>query len=338
MSGRVDLTDTLPKNIARVVAQDPLLSRGVRLTVVVKTSEGRRIYPPVYQEPGDVLTKRDPIEVASRNYAILNEGLMVDIDVKINQNTFVANAILAACILAALTALGLVYRREARKLTDEAAERTLEMQRWREREETQQAALASLRRANAELMTQIARIQSEMERERSIANRNEEDLFAEMADLERHLQVYLKEKDKQENLITDLENQLEDRHPSGQRGAEKKKRITAAPHKRFAGLYKETVILDRALKGFSKLPEGLQIKAEEVIQQLNADPDAVAVKRKLFQRKGRGTVLEVVFARKGRLYFRRNKNRQVEVLAIGTKNDQLKDLEFLDRIAAGSDS
>ena len=336
LNGRADLADTLQENITRVYTQDPLLSRGVRLTVVVKTSKGRRIYPPVYQEPGDGLPQRDPIEVASRNYALLNEGLLVDIDVKINQNTVVANALLATCILLALAPMALLYRKQARKLTDEETERTLEMQRWREREETQQAALFSLRRDNAALMTQIARIQSDMERERSVANRNEEDLFAEMADLEQQLQFYLEAQKKQENLIADLENQLEDRHLSGPRGSAKMSRTTAVWHKRFTSLYKETAILDRALKGFTRLPEGLQIKAEEIIQQLNADPDAVAVKRKLFQRKGRGTVLEVVFARKGRLYFRRNKNRQVEVLAIGTKNDQLKDLEFLDRI--GTDS
>lgn len=333
LNGRAALTDTLQKNIGRLYKEDPLLSRGVLLTVIVRTSKGRRIFPPVYLEPEGDLADRNPIEVASRNYALLNEGLVVDIDVKINQNTFVANAILAICLMVALSALGVLYRRGFRKLEREEEERILEIRRWRKREETQRASLASRKRDNAGLLTQIARIQSEMEHERSISNRNEEDLFEEMAQLEQQLQAYLAQQRTQASLIIDLENQLESLTPTRQQAAQQN-RNTAAWHKRFISLYKDTIVTNRAVKGFAKLSETQQIKAEEVIQQLNVEPDAVSVKRKLFQRKGRGTVLEVVFARKGRLYFRRNKNRQVELLAIGTKNDQWRDLGFLDRLGA----
>ena len=76
----------------------------------------------------------------------------------------------------------------------------------------------------------------------------------------------------------------------------------------------------------------MQIKAEEVIHQLDAQADDVPVKRKLFRGKGKETVFEIVFAHKGRLYFRRTKTRKVDILAIGTKNTQEKDLLYLDRI------
>jgi hypothetical protein len=336
LSGQVALADRLQEDIGRLYAQDYLLAHGVRLAVVVRTSKGRRLYPPAYVDSDEGLIDRNPIEVASRNYALLSEGLVVDIDVRIYQNTVVANVILAACLLAAFGILGGVYQFSRRRLADEEAERHREMQRWRDRQEEQQAALASLRSENAALAAHIERIRSEMEHERNIANRNEEDLFAEMADLEKQLQTNLDQQEEQQRLIADLESQLENHRPTETRLPAKAKRSAAAWHKRFTGLYKETIVLERALKGFARLPENLQIKAEEVVQQLNTDPEAVPVKRKLFQRKGRDTVLEVVFARKGRLYFRRNKNRKVEVLAIGTKNDQLGDLGFLDRM--GSDS
>ena len=45
--------------------------------------------------------------------------------------------------------------------------------------------------------------------------------------------------------------------------------------------------------------------------------------------RGGETVLEVVFAYKGRLYFRKREDRRVEVVAIGTKNTQERELEFL---------
>ena len=74
------------------------------------------------------------------------------------------------------------------------------------------------------------------------------------------------------------------------------------------------------------------MKAEEVIHQLNEDPGLVRIKRKVFGHKGHETVLEVLFGYKGRLYFRNDKDKGIEVLAIGTKNTQARELEFLARL------
>ena len=334
LRGRVGLADMLQKNIERLYADDPLLSRGVLLSIVVKTTKGRRVYPPIYLEPQGDLTTHNPLEVASRNYALLSEGLVVYLHVKINQNTLVANTILAVCLMLALAALGVLYRRGARRLEEEEEERALETRRGHEREEALRTSLASMKEDNAALLDQIAQVRSDMERERSIANRNEEDLFDEMTRLEQQLQTYLDQQRQQDLQIADLESQLERLDQTRPQQTVQPNRRQTNWNKRFERLYKDTIVTDRAIKGFAQLPATLQIKAEEVIHQLNAEPDAVAVKRKLFQRKGRGTVLEVVFARKGRLYFRRTKNRQVEVLAIGTKNEQGRDLGFLDRLGA----
>ena len=102
--------------------------------------------------------------------------------------------------------------------------------------------------------------------------------------------------------------------------------------KRFRVLYKDLAISDRAISGYIDLSEELKLKAEEVIHQLNSEPAAVAIKRKVFGGKGQKTVLEVIFGYKGRLYFRNTKEQRVEVLAIGTKNTQARELEFLVRL------
>ena len=334
LQGQIALEDMLQRNIERLNADDPLLSHGVLLSVVVKTTKGQRLYPPIFVEPQGRLAAPNPLEVASRNFALLRDGLVVYLDVKINQNTLVANAILAVCLMMALAALGVLYRRGTRQLKAEEEARALETLQGREREEELRTSLASIRGDNAALLDQIVQVRSEMEQERNIANRNEEDLIDEMAQLEQQLQSYLEQQRQQDHLIADLENQLQRLNQASPQQTVQTNRRTTNWGKRFDRLYKDTIVTDHAIKGFGKLSEPLQIKAEEVIQQLNAEPDTVSVKRKLFQRKGRGTVLEVVFARKGRLYFRRNKNRQVEVLAIGTKSDQGRDLGFLDRLGA----
>ena len=43
-------------------------------------------------------------------------------------------------------------------------------------------------------------------------------------------------------------------------------------------------------------------------------------------------MLEVIFAYKGRLYFRNTKDKRVEVPAIGTKNTQARELEYLAKL------
>jgi len=102
--------------------------------------------------------------------------------------------------------------------------------------------------------------------------------------------------------------------------------------KRFKTLYKNLIVNDRAVKGFAGLTAELQLKAEEVIHQLNDDSSLVTIKRKVFGKKNRETVLEVIFAYKGRLYFRKSKEHGTEVMAIGTKHTQGKDLGFLDNL------
>ena len=90
----------------------------------------------------------------------------------------------------------------------------------------------------------------------------------------------------------------------------------------------------RALEGYIELTDDMRIKAEEVVHQLNNDPEQVPIKRKVFGKKGMETVLEVIFAYNGRLYFRKSGNQPIEVLAIGTKNTQNRDLGFIKKIAS----
>ena len=80
------------------------------------------------------------------------------------------------------------------------------------------------------------------------------------------------------------------------------------------------------------LTEALKIKAEEVIHQLNDDPKVVQIKRKVFGKKNRETVFEVIFAYKGRLYYRNIAGNRLEILVIGTKLSQNKDLSFLEKL------
>ena len=100
--------------------------------------------------------------------------------------------------------------------------------------------------------------------------------------------------------------------------------------KRFSVLYKTVEMNRKALTGFLSLDEEHQIKVEEIIHLLDRDPDKVIIKRKVFSgKKNRTTCFEVLFAYNGRLYFTKNEKNIIEVLVIGTKNTQTKDMEFI---------
>jgi len=100
--------------------------------------------------------------------------------------------------------------------------------------------------------------------------------------------------------------------------------------KRFSALYKTIEMNRKALTGFLTLDEDHQIKVEEIIHMLDRDPDKVIIKRKVFSgKKNRTTCFEVLFAYNGRLYFTKNEKNMIEILVIGTKNTQTKDMEFV---------
>jgi hypothetical protein len=86
------------------------------------------------------------------------------------------------------------------------------------------------------------------------------------------------------------------------------------------------------VEGFLELQPDMQLKAEEVVHALNEGSNKVQVKRKVFSKKSSLTAFETVFAYKGRIYWRKTSDGRVEILAVGTKNTQHKDLNYLDSL------
>ncbi|RLC29604.1 MAG: hypothetical protein DRH32_07085, partial [Deltaproteobacteria bacterium] len=71
--------------------------------------------------------------------------------------------------------------------------------------------------------------------------------------------------------------------------------------------------------------------AEEVIKQLDSG-GRVDIKRKVELKKSSEKVFEAIFAYSGRLYYRNLSDGRIEILVIGTKNSQVKDLSFLETL------
>ena len=182
------------------------------------------------------------------------------------------------------------------------------------------------------LSTEIAQVKSRLADEKEKKLQSEDEMLEEVVSLEEKLKENIAQQKEQQAEIETLEEKIEQYERDEKKSRKQKDKAADMVQKRFRTLYKNLMVNDRAAKGFANLTADLQLKAEEIIHQLNDDPSLVTIKRKVFGKKNRETVLEVIFAYKGRLYFRNSKEHGTEIMSIGTKHTQAKDLGFLDNL------
>jgi hypothetical protein len=330
LQGSIPLKQAISKNIDRFLQSKSLVALGVAVDVAVTTKNGRILYPAAF-EPGDEAPLiSDPAAVAAENFALMNQDIKVDVKTRFEHNRLLSNTILFSSILLSVLILFFHYKSAARKAAIEDREKSLEMDRLKKLEAENIQELNALAQERQSLQSELEALQGILSDEQKRAERNEDDLIEEIESLEKKLERNIALQNTQQQEISALKEKIE----SSEKGRQptRKARPADTVKKRFRVLYKNLTISDRAINGYIDLNEELKLKAEELIHQLNSDPAAVTIKRKVFGGKGQKTVLEVIFGYKGRLYFRSTKNQQVEILAIGTKNTQSRELEYLAKL------
>jgi hypothetical protein len=131
--GRHTIKEDINRNIGRYLTHDFKHKIGIKTEVLVKTRDDRILYPsqtkldttsPFQEERGFAETGLESLrytEVASENYRILNEGLVLDVNLQIGQNTWLSNSILIVYIFLSLVVLQAFVRRGIRH-TEKAEE------------------------------------------------------------------------------------------------------------------------------------------------------------------------------------------------------------------------
>ncbi len=331
LDGSVRLKNAINQNIDRHLRSKQLITYGVKTEVTVLTKQGTILYPPIFEDEADPLLMTDPMGIAAENYQLMNEGLLVNVEVSIPHNTLISILMLASYMLLSLLFLYLHYGAGIRKERQADKEKSREISRLQELERNRADSLKSLEKERERLAAESGRIKISIENEKAKASKNEEGMIEEIVTLEEEIVTLEEEIKDQQEEIEALKEGIR-RLEKGGRGKRATRGVEAAG-KRFKALYKNISVSDRAVSGLLDLSDELRIKGEEVIHQLNENPDLVTIKRKVFGKKSKhNTILEVIFGYKGRLYFNKGKDGRIEVLAIGTKNSQVKDLEYLDNL------
>ena len=333
LDGSIRLKDSINDNINRYLQSKFLRALGLKMDVTVSTKKGTLLYPGVFENDREVLFPRDSAQIAAENYDLMNEGLTVKLAAKVEHNKLLSNAILGVYIVLSLLVLYLYYRKAANRIRQAEMDSSREMNRLLEMEAQTSRKLKNLNQDRNKLTADLNRLKAALDDEKNKATRNEDELFDEIVTLEEKLHQNLAHQQEQQAEISNLKEQLQQYESERQKSDKKRSKAGQSVRRRFNALYKRVAVNDRALEGFAELNEEMKIKAEEVIYQLDQDPSLVTIKRKVFiGKRDRKTIMEVIFGYKGRLYFRNSKDSGIEVLAIGTKNTQAREMEFLNKL------
>ena len=104
--------------------------------------------------------------------------------------------------------------------------------------------------------------------------------------------------------------------------------------RRLRTLYKNLEIDDRAVHDLVALrDETMKLKAEEGIKRLADEQENAGIRRKVGGLPPQLSIFELGFAGKGRLYYTRGRSKRHRILAVGAKNTQKTDLEYLSRLS-----
>ncbi len=332
LTGTVRLRKAVNQNINQYLSHLHWQTWGIKTDVTVTTRSGTRIYPAYPADAPDSFVPPDSGQIAADNFALMNEGLTVHTAVTLTHNTRLANLLLAFFLLLSVGILYLYYRRGVQKAIREQLEKEAAIHALQNRGETLARRLETLNSEKTELASDIQIISEKLSKERRKAGRNEDNYIEEIVRLEKQMENYLARLNDQETEINALRNELTRQDKLKQKQGKQQARAADILSRRFGTLYKKLHFHDRAISGFIPLTDDMKIKCEEIIHQLDKDPAKVPVKRKVFGKKNRATVFEIRLAYNGRLYYRPRRDHTLEILTIGTKNTQSRDLTFLETL------
>jgi hypothetical protein len=330
--GSIRLRDAINRNINRYLQSKALIALGVKVVITVTSKQNTIIYPVVVDAKETSFFPKDAMQIASDNYKLMNEGLVVNVDLALEHNTLLTNAILGFYIFVFILLLSFYYWTGIKKARQEEMEKNSELFRLKEMEINHADSLKTLMKDKKILISEIKKTKKQLKKEKIKARENEDEMIKEIVALEEKIYNKINSLHERQEEIDVLKEKIKLFEKEARKESKQKIKVYNSVRKRLKTLYKNISIDKKAIVGFLDLTEDMKLKSEEIIHKLNENPKLVPIKRKVFSKKGGATVQEVIFAYNGRLYFRPTKNGQIEILSIGTKNTQIKDLEYLDKV------
>jgi len=332
LKGLYPIKEEINRNIGAYMKESFNYKLGIRTHILVKTKDEHILYPSEFKDQNSERSFSDLptdslhyLEVAEENYNLLNEGLVLSVDLRIEHNSWLSNTILVFYVFTFLLLFLKVIRRQIQQSEEQEAEQNELIQRLSSELGVKESKLRDVETKEREYLKKIG----EFRKEKQVLSKDVDALLEELEKLENGIQTERNLKAQIEGELVELREEL-DRLKERIEKPKKKKKLIEATSKRFRVLYKNLTFTERAVEGFHSLSDEFQLKAEEVIHRLNEDDSLVPVKRKVFGKGGKMNILEVDFSYSGRIYFQKDSQPKTKVLAIGTKNTQEQDFAYME--------
>jgi hypothetical protein len=335
LDGRISIEEQIAENIYTFLETDWMVRNiGLDLKVFVATKKGKLIYPTFMDSDtfmNNLQKNHDFERTAKQNFAILNDGLEINVSIDLNHGSKIANLILFIYFSIGIVVFSFIYRAASTKAAQDRKNKNALLDGLQKEEKVQRQILDSLKKERQGLFENIKALNTKYQKDKNKLKINEEEMFKEIISLEEQLNSYIALKQNKEEEIKELKSKIQ--NFERRKSSKNSRNEFDFTSKRFGVLYKHIQMNRKAITGLLNMNEDQQIKAEECILKLDTNPNQVTIKRKVFSGKKHKTAcLEVLFAYNGRLYFKQDENNKIEVLVIGTKNTQVKDMEFLHNI------
>jgi hypothetical protein len=318
---------------------------GVEVTPFVVAADG---VTPLYLggRPLPRPPANDPIAEAARLLPASAEVV-----VSVPHNSLAANGILIGFAALLLQTLFLYERRrsqaerarlrEASAAREELAARAARIEaelaalgrQLDERVEAEVAGeIASLRSERQRLQEQLAALGRREDALRARAGELQETLQSERRSLEALLDDALADLARKDEEVRALAERLQRAQGKAGRDAPRARDLDQLGN-RLRTLYRTLEFDDHAVRDLLALgDEAMKLRAEEAIKRLDADVETAAVRRKVGGLPAHLAIFELGFAGKGRIYYTPGRQRRFRILAVGAKNSQKTDLEYLSRL------
>lgn len=344
LEGRINIQDEVKRNIDLYLSTRYATKLGVIPRIVVKTKTGRRLYPKITPDtlypfdldmpsveekpPGPL----EPILIAKENLKIMEEGISLSVTVEIPRNTLLANSILVCYIFVFSFLLYRTYRSSVSEAERMSLHNQQALEAAHSRLTAAQIRLQEVADDENAYQKEIEKLQAELAMAGNKVRATEDEALEEIEAQEEKLQESVALREKMESELTHIRQELERLESSRKAAPRKQEKQIKNTMKRFRTLYKNLEFHPRAAEGFLSLQGDLQLRAEEFIHNMNEDKSRLTVKRKVFSKKGASPAFESEFAYRGRLYWKRGADGKTQILAIGTKNTQAKELAYLENL------
>ena len=182
--GSIRLKDAINNNINRYLQSKALIALGVKVAITVTSKQNRILYPAVVDPKEASLLPNDAMQIASDNYELMNEGLVVNVDLVLEHNTLLTNAILGFFIFASILVLSFYYWTGVKKARQEEMEKNSELFRLKEVEINHADNLKALMKDKKNLISEIKKTKKQLKKDKVKTRKNEDEMIEEIVELE----------------------------------------------------------------------------------------------------------------------------------------------------------